>query len=105
MQIRFYKTSFICSCLIPIAIFFSLKHIVRPDYVGNNLVPEWPDYIEINDQEQIEGLARACQLARHVLLLAGRSLRVSVCSVCVFCVFDPNSYNPVVSRSVWQQMK
>lgn len=55
---------------------FSLQHIVRPDYVGRSCVPEWPDYIEIKDQEQIDGLARACQLARHVLLLAGRSLRV-----------------------------
>lgn len=55
---------------------FSLQHIVRPDYVGRSRVPDWPDYIEINDQEQIDGLARACQLARHVLLLAGRSLRV-----------------------------
>uniref|UniRef100_A0A4W6EZ83 Methionine aminopeptidase n=1 Tax=Lates calcarifer TaxID=8187 RepID=A0A4W6EZ83_LATCA len=23
------------------------KHIVRPDYVGTGLVPEWPDYIEV----------------------------------------------------------
>ncbi|XP_041847513.1 methionine aminopeptidase 1D, mitochondrial isoform X2 [Melanotaenia boesemani] len=54
------------------------KHIVRPDYVGTGLVPEWPDYIEIKNQEQIEGLARACQLARHILLLAGRSLKVGM---------------------------
>ncbi|XP_070701378.1 methionine aminopeptidase 1D, mitochondrial [Pempheris klunzingeri] len=54
------------------------KHIVRPDYVSTGLVPEWPDYIEIKDQEQIEGLARACRLARHVLLLAERSLRVGI---------------------------
>lgn len=54
------------------------KHIARPDYVGHSRVPEWPDYIEIKDQEQVEGLARACQLARHVLLLAGRSLRVGM---------------------------
>jgi len=39
-------------------------------------VPEWPDYIEIKDEEQIQGLRRACQLARHVLLLAGKSLKV-----------------------------
>lgn len=50
---------------------------MRPDYVSTGLVPEWPDYIDIKEKEQIEGLARACQLARHVLLLAGRSLRVS----------------------------
>ncbi|XP_032366262.1 methionine aminopeptidase 1D, mitochondrial-like [Etheostoma spectabile] len=53
-------------------------HIVRPDYVGDQLIPEWPDYIEIKDQEQIQGLARACQLARHVLVLAGRSLKVGM---------------------------
>lgn len=60
---------------------------MRPDYVGTGLVPEWPDYVEIKDQEQIEGLARACQLARHVLLLAERSLRVSTESQQVMFVF------------------
>ncbi|CAG5896857.1 unnamed protein product [Menidia menidia] len=54
------------------------KHIVRPDYVGTGLVPEWPDYIEIKNQEQIEGLTRACQLARHVLLLAGCSVKAGM---------------------------
>ncbi|XP_077374405.1 methionine aminopeptidase 1D, mitochondrial isoform X2 [Festucalex cinctus] len=54
------------------------KHIERPDYVGTGLVPEWPDYIEIKNAEQIEGLARACQLARRVLLLAGQSLKVGM---------------------------
>ncbi|XP_055007579.1 methionine aminopeptidase 1D, mitochondrial isoform X1 [Boleophthalmus pectinirostris] len=54
------------------------KHIERPDYVGTGVVPEWPDYIEIKNQEQIEGLARACQLARHVLLLAGQGLQVGM---------------------------
>lgn len=49
---------------------------MQPDYVRTGLVPEWPDYIEIKNQEQIEGLARACQLARHILLLAGGSLKV-----------------------------
>lgn len=39
-------------------------------------MPEWPDYIEIKSQEQIDDLARACQLARHVLLIAGQSLKV-----------------------------
>lgn len=51
---------------------------MQPDYVQTGLVPEWPDYIEIKDKEQIEGLTRACQLARHVLLLAGHSLKVSI---------------------------
>ncbi|XP_061653924.1 methionine aminopeptidase 1D, mitochondrial isoform X4 [Phyllopteryx taeniolatus] len=54
------------------------KHIERPDYVSTGLIPEWPDYIEIKNAEQIEGLARACQLARHVLLLAGQSLKVGM---------------------------
>ncbi|XP_019734622.1 methionine aminopeptidase 1D, mitochondrial isoform X1 [Hippocampus comes] len=54
------------------------RHIEQPDYVGTGLVPEWPDYIEIKNAEQIEGLARACQLARHVLLLAGESLKVGM---------------------------
>nr|XP_061795561.1 methionine aminopeptidase 1D, mitochondrial-like [Nerophis lumbriciformis] len=54
------------------------KHIERPDYVGTGLIPEWPDFIEIKNTEQIESLARACQLARHVLLLAGQSLKVGM---------------------------
>ncbi|XP_024922116.1 methionine aminopeptidase 1D, mitochondrial isoform X1 [Cynoglossus semilaevis] len=54
------------------------KHIVRPDYIGSELIPEWPDYIEIKDQEQIEGLARACQLARHVLLVAESNVKVGM---------------------------
>ncbi|XP_034039897.1 methionine aminopeptidase 1D, mitochondrial isoform X1 [Thalassophryne amazonica] len=54
------------------------KHIVQPEYVSSELVPEWPDYIEIKDQEQIEGLAKACRLARRVLLLAGQSLKVGM---------------------------
>lgn len=62
-----------CVCLLPSV---QPKHIVKPDYVGSRLVPEWPDYIEIKSQEQIHDLARACQLARHVLLLAGQSLKV-----------------------------
>ncbi|XP_061776905.1 methionine aminopeptidase 1D, mitochondrial isoform X2 [Nerophis ophidion] len=48
------------------------------DYVSTGLVPEWPDYIEIHSPEQIQGLARACQLARHVLLVAGDSLKVGM---------------------------
>lgn len=60
---------------------------MRPDYVDTRLVPEWPDYIEIKGQEQIEGLARACQLARHVLLLAGRNLKVINYSRQVIFVF------------------
>ncbi|XP_028836892.1 methionine aminopeptidase 1D, mitochondrial [Denticeps clupeoides] len=54
------------------------KHIKRPEYVFSSSVPEWADYVEIKDEEQIQGLRRACQLARHILLLAGRSLRVGM---------------------------
>ncbi|XP_062336957.1 methionine aminopeptidase 1D, mitochondrial [Osmerus eperlanus] len=54
------------------------KHIQRPDYVFSGVIPDWPGYIEIKDEEQIQGLARACQLARHILLLAGRSLKVGM---------------------------
>ncbi|XP_056149365.1 methionine aminopeptidase 1D, mitochondrial [Lampris incognitus] len=54
------------------------KHILRPGYVGTGVVPEWPDYIEIKDQEQTEGLAKACRLARHILLMAGRRLKVGM---------------------------
>ena len=56
--------------------------------MSSRSVPDWPDYIEIKDEEQIEGMKSACQLARHILLLAGRSLKVigeCVLSVCV-CV-------------------
>uniref|UniRef100_H3D0J3 Methionine aminopeptidase n=1 Tax=Tetraodon nigroviridis TaxID=99883 RepID=H3D0J3_TETNG len=73
------------------------KHIVKPDYVGSRLVPEWPDYIEIKSQEQIDDLARACQLARHVLLLAGRSLKVGMTTEEIDClvhqeIIDHNAY-------------
>ncbi|KAJ8282439.1 hypothetical protein COCON_G00049580 [Conger conger] len=54
------------------------KHIMRPDYVTTGTVPDWADYIEIKDEDQIQGLRRACQLARHILLLAGRSLKVGM---------------------------
>ncbi|KAL4635840.1 methionine aminopeptidase 1D, mitochondrial isoform X1 [Arapaima gigas] len=53
-------------------------HIMRPDYVTTGTVPIWADYIEIKDGDQIEGLRKACQLARHILLLAGKSLKVGM---------------------------
>lgn len=46
--------------------------------MSSSKVPEWPDYIEIKDEEQIQGLRRACQLARHILLLTGNSLKVGM---------------------------
>ncbi|CAL8281413.1 unnamed protein product [Lota lota] len=54
------------------------KHIVRPNYIGSAVVPEWPAYVELKDEEQIEGLTKACQLARQVLLLAGRCIKVGM---------------------------
>lgn len=40
------------------------------------IVPAWGDSIEVKNEDQIQGLRQACQLARHVLLLAGKSLKV-----------------------------
>ncbi|XP_077175834.1 methionine aminopeptidase 1D, mitochondrial isoform X2 [Paroedura picta] len=54
------------------------KHIKKPDYVTTGIVPDWGDYIEIKNEDQIQGLRQACQLARHVLLLAGESLKVGM---------------------------
>ncbi|KAK1803000.1 hypothetical protein P4O66_021524, partial [Electrophorus voltai] len=53
-------------------------HIQKPDYVSSITVPEWPDFTELKDEEQIKGLRRACQLARHILLFAGNSLKVGM---------------------------
>ncbi|XP_053838743.1 methionine aminopeptidase 1D, mitochondrial isoform X2 [Vidua macroura] len=54
------------------------KHIKKPDYVTTGIVPDWGDYIEIKNEDQIQGLRQACQLARHVLLLAGKGLKVGM---------------------------
>lgn len=56
---------------------FFLKHIKKPDYVTTGIVPDWGDSIEVKNEDQIQGLRQACQLARHVLLLAGKSLKVA----------------------------
>lgn len=52
------------------------KRIKKPDYVTTGIVPDWGDSIEVKDEDQIQGLREACRLARHVLLLAGKSLKV-----------------------------
>ncbi|XP_042303137.1 methionine aminopeptidase 1D, mitochondrial isoform X4 [Sceloporus undulatus] len=52
------------------------EHIKKPDYVTTGIVPDWGDCIEIKNEDQIQGLRQACQLARQVLLLAGKSLKV-----------------------------
>ncbi|KAK6485075.1 methionine aminopeptidase 1D [Huso huso] len=54
------------------------EHIMKPDYVTTGIVPDWGDYIEIKDEDQIQGLRQACQLARRILLLAGKSLKVGM---------------------------
>ncbi|KFQ73409.1 hypothetical protein N335_02767, partial [Phaethon lepturus] len=54
------------------------KHIKKPDYVTTGIVPDWGDNIEIKNEDQIQGLRQACQLARHVLLLAGKGLKVGM---------------------------
>ncbi|XP_065607244.1 methionine aminopeptidase 1D, mitochondrial isoform X1 [Cyrtonyx montezumae] len=54
------------------------EHIKRPDYVTTGIVPDWGDNIEIKNEDQIQGLRQACQLARHVLLLAGKGLKVGM---------------------------
>ncbi|EMP38669.1 Methionine aminopeptidase 1D [Chelonia mydas] len=54
------------------------KHIKKPDYVTTGIVPDWGDYIEIKNEDQIQGLHQACQLACHILLLAGKSLKVGM---------------------------
>ncbi|XP_077010257.1 methionine aminopeptidase 1D, mitochondrial isoform X1 [Tamandua tetradactyla] len=54
------------------------QHIKKPDYVTTGIVPDWGDSIEVKNEDQIQGLRQACQLARHVLLLAGKSLKVDM---------------------------
>nr|XP_012317799.1 methionine aminopeptidase 1D, mitochondrial isoform X1 [Aotus nancymaae] len=54
------------------------KHIKKPDYVTTGIVPDWGDSIEVKNEDQIQGLRQACQLARHVLLLTGKSLKVDM---------------------------
>ncbi|XP_061464475.1 methionine aminopeptidase 1D, mitochondrial isoform X1 [Rhineura floridana] len=62
------------------------KHIKKPDYVTTGIVPDWGDYIEIKNEDQIQGLHQACQLARHVLLLAGKSLKVGMTTEEIDCL-------------------
>uniref|UniRef100_A0A4W5PTU9 Methionyl aminopeptidase type 1D (mitochondrial) n=1 Tax=Hucho hucho TaxID=62062 RepID=A0A4W5PTU9_9TELE len=75
------------------------KHILRPDYVNSGQVPDWPDYIEIKDQEQIQGMTRACQLARQILLLAGHSLKVGMMTDEIDFISAPR-VNNVVCRGI-----
>ncbi|XP_041056652.1 methionine aminopeptidase 1D, mitochondrial isoform X2 [Carcharodon carcharias] len=54
------------------------KHIKKPDYVTTGIIPDWGDHIEIKDEDQIQGLRQACQLARQILLLAGKNLKAGM---------------------------
>ncbi|XP_063789534.1 methionine aminopeptidase 1D, mitochondrial isoform X2 [Pseudophryne corroboree] len=54
------------------------EHIMKPDYVTTGIVPDWGDSIEIKDEDQIQGLRQACQLARHILLMAGKMLKIGI---------------------------
>ncbi|XP_006220544.2 LOW QUALITY PROTEIN: methionine aminopeptidase 1D, mitochondrial [Vicugna pacos] len=54
------------------------KHIKKPDYVTTGIVPDWGDSIEVKNEDQIQGLRQACRLARHVLLVAGKTLKVDM---------------------------
>ncbi|XP_006636654.1 methionine aminopeptidase 1D, mitochondrial isoform X3 [Lepisosteus oculatus] len=62
------------------------QHIMKPDYVTTGIIPDWGDYIEIKDEDQIQGLRQACQLARHILLLAGRSVKVGMTTEEIDCI-------------------
>ncbi|XP_039613559.1 methionine aminopeptidase 1D, mitochondrial isoform X1 [Polypterus senegalus] len=62
------------------------EHIMKPDYVTTGIIPDWGDYIEIKTEDQIQGLRQACQLARRILLLAGKSLKVGMTTEEVDCL-------------------
>ncbi|XP_062820554.1 methionine aminopeptidase 1D, mitochondrial isoform X1 [Anolis carolinensis] len=62
------------------------KHIKKPDYVTTGIVPDWGDYIEIKNEDQIQGLRQACHLARHILLLAAKSLKVGMTTEEIDCL-------------------
>ncbi|KAG2459129.1 MAP12 aminopeptidase, partial [Polypterus senegalus] len=59
---------------------------MKPDYVTTGIIPDWGDYIEIKTEDQIQGLRQACQLARRILLLAGKSLKVGMTTEEVDCL-------------------
>ncbi|KAK9410724.1 methionine aminopeptidase 1D mitochondrial [Crotalus adamanteus] len=54
------------------------KHIKQPDYVTTGILPDMGDEIDLKNEDQIQRLRQACQLARHVLLLAVRSVKVGM---------------------------
>ncbi|ETE69625.1 Methionine aminopeptidase 1D, mitochondrial, partial [Ophiophagus hannah] len=51
------------------------KHIKQPDYVTTGAPPDMGDEIDLKNEDQIQRLRQACQLAGRVLRLAGRSVK------------------------------
>ncbi|KAG8432444.1 hypothetical protein GDO86_016910 [Hymenochirus boettgeri] len=70
---------------------------MKPDYVTTGIVPDWGDYIEIKDEDQIQGLRQACQLARHILLMAGKSLKVGMTTEAIDALVHKN----IISRNAY----
>ncbi|XP_073503047.1 methionine aminopeptidase 1D, mitochondrial isoform X3 [Phyllobates terribilis] len=70
---------------------------MKPDYVTTGIVPDWGDFIEIKDEDQIQGLRQACQLARHILLTAGRTLKVGMTTEEI----DTFVHHNIVSRNAY----
>ncbi|OCT61146.1 hypothetical protein XELAEV_18047168mg [Xenopus laevis] len=55
--------------------FFRRQRSAAYNIVWPGFVPNWGDYIEIKDYDQIQGLRQACQLARNILLMAWKELK------------------------------
>ncbi|XP_078428478.1 methionine aminopeptidase 1B [Wolffia australiana] len=53
-------------------------HILKPPYVGTNVLPELSSEHQIHDEEGIEQMKAACELAARVLEYAGTLVRPSV---------------------------
>jgi len=51
-------------------------HILRPPYVGSNILPEIASEHQIHDSEGIAKMRAACELAARVLNHAGTLVRV-----------------------------
>lgn len=54
-------------------------HILKPPYVGTNILPEISKEYQIHDSEGISHMRAACELAARVLDYAGTLVRVRIC--------------------------
>lgn len=54
------------------------EHILRPPYVGSNLLPELSSEYQVHDDEGIIRMKASCELAARVLDFAGTLVRVSM---------------------------